>query len=512
MTATADQSENGSGARSEKKVCLVLFLAFWLTYSFFFQGGGWNQNVRFDLIRAIVEDGRLSINPYVEKTPNTGDLAIYKGHYHPNKPPGISFLGAPVYAVLFYGEILLGMEPLGSLSALHWNAHLVCAMTVSLLSAVLCVFLFTALKFLRPAPVRERLFITIGYGLGTLAFPWSTMLHAQQVSAALTFIAFALLLKQEYGPDVAGRASESTGCRCCNVDLVAGLLCGFSILVEYNNLVAATLLAGFRLLGPRPGFGLKRFAVGAAIPLAALMLYQWSCFENPFVSNYRYQNLDFQNEAGAVFQLPSPKALLDLTILPYRGLFFSAPFLLLAIPGMVWFHRQIYGRLPEALLCLALVVFYLVLNASFIKYHGGWTVGPRYLVPCLPFLAAAAHFYRPWNKLLAWLLLLISIFFQTALTVVHPAPPDASRNPLLNHTLYLYSRNRISVNTQSMLDKWPSEKIGQPIPAGAEWNSFNLGEAMGLEGVLSLLPLVILWGSVFFYLRRRGETNESLDC
>ena len=40
----------------------IVFLLLLFSYAYFFQGGGWNQNSRFDQLRAIVEQGRLSIN------------------------------------------------------------------------------------------------------------------------------------------------------------------------------------------------------------------------------------------------------------------------------------------------------------------------------------------------------------------------------------------------------------------------------------------------------------------
>ena len=31
-------------------------------YAYFYQAGGWNQNARFDLVRALVEQGTLTID------------------------------------------------------------------------------------------------------------------------------------------------------------------------------------------------------------------------------------------------------------------------------------------------------------------------------------------------------------------------------------------------------------------------------------------------------------------
>ena len=36
-------------------------------YAFFYQGGGWNQNARFDTVRALVERGNFEITYYMDK-------------------------------------------------------------------------------------------------------------------------------------------------------------------------------------------------------------------------------------------------------------------------------------------------------------------------------------------------------------------------------------------------------------------------------------------------------------
>jgi len=57
----------------------------------------WNQNSRLNLVLALVDDGSPRIDRYVE---NTGDYAIYNGHAYTDKPPGLSFLGVPIYVMM----------------------------------------------------------------------------------------------------------------------------------------------------------------------------------------------------------------------------------------------------------------------------------------------------------------------------------------------------------------------------------------------------------------------------
>ena len=77
-------------------------------YLYFFQGGGWNQNSHFDTMRALVEEGSPSITSFAS---NTGDIGVFKGRVYANKAPGLAYLGAPLYFVLYRGELLLGITP-----------------------------------------------------------------------------------------------------------------------------------------------------------------------------------------------------------------------------------------------------------------------------------------------------------------------------------------------------------------------------------------------------------------
>jgi hypothetical protein len=51
----------------------------------------------------------------------------------------------------------------------------------------------------------------------------------------------------------------------------------------------------------------------------------------------------------------------------------------------VWFTERRLA--PEARVCLAIFAFFFLVNASFNGYHAGFSAGPRYLIPGIPFLA-----------------------------------------------------------------------------------------------------------------------------
>ncbi len=76
---------------------ITLFLILFLSFAYFYQGGGANQNARLGQTRAIVEKGQLHFSGI--RVP-THDTVTVDGKVYPNKAPGMSLLGVgPYYLV-----------------------------------------------------------------------------------------------------------------------------------------------------------------------------------------------------------------------------------------------------------------------------------------------------------------------------------------------------------------------------------------------------------------------------
>ena len=86
------RKETGNYKRSAL-IALVVFIS----YAYFYQAGGWNQNSRFDLLRAILDQHTLRIDAYHS---NTKDKALFQGHYYSDKAPGVVLLAIPAVAAL----------------------------------------------------------------------------------------------------------------------------------------------------------------------------------------------------------------------------------------------------------------------------------------------------------------------------------------------------------------------------------------------------------------------------
>ena len=94
--------------KSHRKIAVLLGLVTFFSCAYFFDGGGWNQNSRFDLLRAIVEKHTLRIDDFHE---NTGDKAHYQGHYYSDKAPGHVFLAVPFAVAARPMMHVVGVDP-----------------------------------------------------------------------------------------------------------------------------------------------------------------------------------------------------------------------------------------------------------------------------------------------------------------------------------------------------------------------------------------------------------------
>ena len=155
--------------------------------------------------------------------------------------------------------------------------------------------------------------------------------------------------------------------------------------------VAAIL--GFYLLaqcvwGKRRPDALSLFAVGASIPTLILLTYNQLAFGSPWDSGYFHHTTyayvhPSENRLG--FKVPDHFWQLLAALLwgRYRGLTFYAPILLLTVPGWaVMIGRRCWEL---AAVTLAVVVAVLLVNLFYPEWTGGWSTGPRLLVPLLPF-------------------------------------------------------------------------------------------------------------------------------
>ncbi len=440
----------------------LLFATVALTGAYFYQGGGWNQNSRLDLTRAMVEQRTLRIDALHW---NTGDKALVRGAYYCDKAPGISWLAVPWYAAARALGRGLAAGPL-----LVLGSYAATVGAVVLPSAAAAVAVASLAGFLG-VPAAWQAVLALAYAFGTLALPYATLLYGHQPAAALLVGAFALLA-----------GSRRTW-------PLAGLLLGAAVAVEYPALLVVGVLLLYALWRERRPGPLLGLAGGLLVPLVLLAAYHTAAFGSPWALPYAFSTQTHRH-AGFFMGLgaPRPAALWGILFSPYRGLFYSAPWLLLAVPGAWLLIRRRETR-AEGLVCASVALLLLWLNASLVDWEGGSALGPRYLVPALPFLALSVAGVLPRLRLGSFAgmaivaTMAVSMAFMLAGTSVQPEVSKEIARPWSEVVWPHFAEGRLAVNRASFDDYLP----------GKDRRAWNLGMRAGLPGRASLLPLLGLW-------------------
>ena len=449
----------------------------------------WNQNSRMDLTLAIVEQGRFAIDDYYQ---NTGDYAQYGGHIYTDKAPGLSFLAVPWYAA--YRAIAQTPPAAALLDRLSRSAALAQTLredgtglradkiyfagalyfatffTVSIASALAGVALYRFLG-LFVANRRACLLATMGYALGTVALPYSSVFYGQQLAAAFILLAWERLYRVRHAI-APPRALY-----------VAGALLGLAVLTEFTAALPAALLALYAFTGLRRKPDIGRLILGG-LPFAVLLgYYNAVAFGSPLTSSYRYlvKFAEISSYGFQGFGPPRLDALWGITFSPFRGLFVYSPFVLLALPGW-WLMRRDAVHRAEWMLSLGAFAAQLFLIACWYDWKGGFAIGPRNLLVVLPFamlpiaVALEAAWPRPARRWGAIGLIGASCLIVGLASVSGQYfPPIDVPNPLADF----------------FLPKFQSGDVTR-----------NLGMFAGLPSHWSLLPIIIVIGGLSLWMFR----------
>jgi hypothetical protein len=461
----------------DRRNSIIVFLILLLSYGYVFpRWADPNQNSRVNMVLAVVDDGTFIIDKYVA---NTVDYAKINGHYYSDKAPGAALLGMPVYYALREALRLPVMtqltERLANSSAFQSTlradgsgvntdkvrfalAQIALALVTNAVPSALTGVLLYRLAARLTSRTAVRIAVALTWGLATPAVAYANAFYGHQLAAALLFGAFYLLWTR--GSALSSRES-----------LCVGFLCGYAVVTEFPAALIAIMLWGYALWQTRKQRVLMLpLTLAAAACAAGLMLYNDTVFGGPLELGYNNSELwTRQHSAGFMsLTMPHPEAMWGITFGLFRGLFVLSPVLLLAIPGLFIGLRDRAHRV-EAWVATGAVLAMFLFNASSIMWWGGFAIGPRYLLPGLPFfvlgLIWVLRHANGWVIALFVLLAAASLVLTWGLTLADQAfPSDTLRNPLLEYAL----------------PNWQAGNIAR-----------NLGTLAGIKGPSSLVPLGI---------------------
>jgi hypothetical protein len=471
------------------RVEVLVFALALLTYGYCFDREvGTNALAHYDQSVSIAVLGELSIDRVLALKEGedlyayTMDWSRVNGRYYPAKAPGLSLAGAPLELALATTCRMVGKDPLER-RAFERNGQILAWLLVALPAAFAAVAL-TRLARELGASLENAVLGTLAITLGTIWAPFASVLYAHvPTGVALVFAARFVL-----GSELTRRRAAA-----------AGALAGVAVLLTYPAALVIPALAAIVWVRTRDARAVGAFAAGGLPALAVHAAYHTAAFGSPFRTAYDFQNALYGGTGGRSYltTLLEPREavgrIAELTFLPYRGIFFYSPFVLFALGAAIWAlkdersHRILSPRLAcgspgfasrkqlAAGLALATFAGFFAVNALHHGWWGGFTTGPRYLVPGLPLLApfAAEAFarFRAASVVLAAISLANALATLAVSVSVHERVPI----PLLDVYRGLF---------QGLLGRG------------------NVGEFLGLAGDLSLVPYVLVAGGLSVALAR----------
>lgn len=495
---------------SVKTLKIVIFFLVLCSTAFFYQGANPNTNSRFNLSRALSEEGSISIDRFA---PNTVDKASYNGHYYSDKAPGVAFAGA---AILLVANPIIKIFISDARIIANTQLYVVCFFILSLLTALTAVLFFKlAISVWGERKRFLAFFLTALVFLGTFIFPYATVLFSHQVAGNLLFIIFYYL--REMHVKKTEQISRVHA-------LWIAFLCAYLALVEYPLAVPAGIAYLYllvRLFKFRKSLCGLAFIPGLLITMV-LLIYNYHAFGSPFSIGYeRLQGTPFEEGMSQGFfglTLPTWNHIYHLLFSGYRGLFFYNPILLFSFIGLYYWIKRRSVNYGEGLVILGAFLYFLLLNASYSFWQGGACIGPRHIVPTIVLLSVG-FLYVPRSLLVSPIFLLasfISWLFMLLGSSVSILPKEAALNPYWDIIIPWFKVNKLSMNPFPILE---DERYLTSFN-DMRWASFNSGEFV-LNGKASLLPLLVFQSTLLAvvlskpiknYLQRFLAVINSKQC
>jgi hypothetical protein len=222
-----------------------------------------NENVRFYMTAALVEDGTYAIDGPRARWGWVNDAGVRDGHYYSVKAPGTSLLGVPAYAA-YRAYARWTDTPFERTRALYY-----CRLFASVLPTLIFAFFFHRFlgRHTHDAASRDGVFFSVL--VGSLLYGYGLLFVSHTASAIAAGGALILIADDPRSLRRPSWAAFATG-------LLAALVTWF----EYPGLIASASLASAALVR----FGVRRapfIAAGGLLPTLSMMHFQWKAWGSP---------------------------------------------------------------------------------------------------------------------------------------------------------------------------------------------------------------------------------------
>jgi len=402
----------------------------------------------------------------VTKTPD--------GKIYSNKPPGISLLSAPFYAII---KVIVGKPTKENVQTSWYILRLIIG----------SMPLFLMAFWLYSSEVDT-------YSLGILLFatplfPYSLLYYSHVFVAVLVYLAFRLIYdERRVFPE-----------RC----FTSGALLGFCLLCEFSTIVPLIIFGiGLNFTEPRERIRRVIFYIAGFAPFIFIYaVYNQLVFGSPFAFLSHYE-----------FTYPTISAFYQFAVRPSHGLFVFSPVLIFSI--FTFFDSEHTG-VKRHRVKVATIIFTFIAIIGFGEKYGGDAIGARHLIIILPLMLDSFFDGETEDYPSHWrgFLFAISMLFCTIPMLTYSFAPPELQFP---HNSFwqplLYEANIFTLTLANVFGA--ANNIWAILPAMILLASvlyFVWRDAkFPFKFAVGLLAGILLVGNYMFLVSLEGETAKPL--
>lgn len=304
-----------------------------------------NSTSRVLASHALVTTGSLKID---ERHELTMDKCLVSGHYYSEKAPLPIYIVSAVYFVGITSGIIDNSE---DLRPIYFLGDLLSAAALATVITMLFYYL------LRKYPPWKAFLISALPFYGSFVYVFTGTFFSHVFSGALIVLSWHFLQKHRW--------------------LLAGILAGMAFLSEFLLLLMAAAWI-LQLIIQQKWKPVILYTVGL-VPFGLFMLvYNHVIGGDAFTMLYKYTD-NSKDLYG--LGLPNPDVIFELLFPDYRGILFYMPVLLFFTGYLIVKRPKIsIGKFLSDSVILPVLIYFLAFS-SFHDWWGGWSYGPRQLIP-----------------------------------------------------------------------------------------------------------------------------------
>lgn len=451
---------------------------FFLATSPYFAGlNNPNEMSRLYAARAFVDSGRFAVDGVIRRWGPTDDLARREGERYSSKAPWQSLVAIPAVALAPSLNELWGL-PSDKRRILYWGRLLATALPSWAFACLLLAWCRRRCLELG-APVEVGTGLGLSIALGTMLYPYALTMTGHAWAAASVGAGYLGLIA------LGRRTPLEPSWRWTAVGI--GFACAVAPFAEYPAALAAfPIVAGAIWMAP----GWRRRAevtaylgLGGLLPFGLGLWAHQRMWGHPLKTGYSFLANPAYADAHATgffgVGVPRLAPLAQVLFSAETGLFFFSPVLLVGLAMLLRsaFPREVNRRhrLVARVGGVGVLLLFLFI-AGHSAWRGGWTLGPRYIIPIAPLLsvwlveAMVVPSVRPYALALGALSICVNGFSSA----LYPHLSDVYSNPIAHFVLPTYAAGYAPYGLGTLIGLkggWANAVHVLPLLAVAAWTA-----------------------------------------